>query len=239
MSVVGFDFGTVNCVIAAAQKGGVDVLLNETSSRQTPSMVAFGEKERYLGESANAQFMRNIRNTITDIKRLIGRKWGEKDLQEELKRLSFKVVEMADQELGVEVLYQGEQKVFSLVQVTAMLLQKLKLTAEAALTGRSCKDVVISVPGYWLEGQRRALLNAAQIANLNCLRLINDTTATALGYGIYKTNLSETVPIHVMFIDMGAANTSVSIVEFLKGKLRVISSAYNKILEDVTLMSCL
>jgi heat shock protein 4 len=189
-------------------------------------MVSFGEKERYLGEAANAQYMRNIKNTVNSIKRLIGHKWGEKEVQEELKNLPFKTVELPNHDVGVEVLYAGEVKRFSIVAIAAMLLQKLKLTAETSLSGRQCKDVVISVPGFWTDQQRRALLNAAQIANLNCLRLVNDNTATALSYGIYKTNLSETEPIYVLFLDMGHSSTSVSVVEFLKGKLKVLSSAY-------------
>lgn len=103
MSVIGFDLGNINCTIAAAQKGGVDILTNEVSSRQTPAMVGFGEKERHLGEAAVTQHLRNIKNTITNIKRLLGRKWSEKEVQEEIARLPFKVVQLPDDEIGVEV----------------------------------------------------------------------------------------------------------------------------------------
>jgi len=226
MSVVGFDFGNANCTIAVAQKGGIDVILNEVSSRQTPCMVSFGEKERYIGEPALSQYMRNIKNTIVNIKRILGRKWNEPELQEELKSLPFKAVQLENNEVGVEVMYCFEKKVFTPVQIVAMILQKLKQITEKA-TEKGCCDVVISVPGFWTDFQRRALLDASKIAGLNCLRLLNESTASALGYGIYKTNLSETEPIHVMFVDMGHTATSVCIVEFLKGKLKILSSAYD------------
>eukprot|EP01118_Nematostelium_gracile_P012634 TRINITY_DN4644_c0_g2_i2.p1 TRINITY_DN4644_c0_g2~~TRINITY_DN4644_c0_g2_i2.p1 ORF type:complete len:812 (-),score=307.07 TRINITY_DN4644_c0_g2_i2:23-2458(-) len=228
MSVVGFDLGNTSCTIAAAQKGGVDVLLNEASSRQNPSIVSFGEKERYLGEAANAQYMRNLKNSVTSIKRLIGRKWEEKEAQDEIKQLPFKTLRLPNGDIGVEVMYAGEQKQFSLTAVMAMLLQKLKQVATTALEGRVCKDVVLSVPGFWNDQQRRALLDASRIAGLNCLRLFNDTTATALSYGIFKKTLSETEPLYVAFVDMGHSSTQASVVEFLKGKLRVISTGFER-----------
>jgi len=227
MSVIGFDFGNSSGNVAAAQKGGVDVLMNEVSSRQTPSMVAFGEKERYLGDAALTQHLRNIKNTVTDVKRFLGRKFNDPTVQQEMKTLPLNFVELPNNEIGVQVFYQGEQKTFSLISIAAMELQKLKDVAEKATT-RPCVDVVISVPGYWSDQQRRAMLDASKIANLNCLRLLNETTATAIGYGIYKKDLSDTEPLRVCFVDVGQSTTSVSIVEFLKGKLKVISTAYDQ-----------
>jgi len=227
MSVIGFDFGNSFGNVAAAQKGGVDVLMNEVSSRQTPSMVAFGDKERYLGDAALTQQLRNIKNTITDVKRFLGRQFNDPTVQEEMKSLPFKFAELPNNEIGVSVFYAGEQKTFSLTSIAAMELQKLKDVAEKA-TGRPCVDVVISVPGWYTDQQRRAMLDASKIANLNCLRLVNETTATAIGYGIYKKDLSETEPLRVCFVDVGQSTTSVAIVEFLKGKMKVISTAYDQ-----------
>jgi len=190
-------------------------------------MVAFGEKERYLGDAALTQHLRNIKNTVTDVKRFIGRQFNDPSVQEEMKSLPLKFVELPNNEIGVQVFYQGEQKTFSLVSIAAMELQKLKDVAEKA-TSRPCVDVVISVPGFWTEQQRRAMLDASKIANLNCLRLLNETTATAIGYGIYKKDLSDTEPLRVCFVDVGQSTTSVSIVEFLKGKLKVVSTAYDQ-----------
>lgn len=227
MSVVGIDFGTQYCSIAAAQKGGVDVLTNEVSSRQTSCMVGFGEKERAIGESGLTQFQRNLQNTVANVKRVLGHKWTDQDFQDELKNLYYRTFEKPDHSVGIEVMYGGESKQFTPTAIAAMILQHLKETAEKGL-GKPCKDVVISVPGYWNNHQRRALLDAATISGLNCLRLMNDHTATALQYGIYKTNLSETEPTKVMFIDMGYSNTSVSVVEFVKSGLKVVSTAYDR-----------
>lgn len=227
MSVVGIDFGNSSCVIAVAQKGGIDVITNDVSNRQTPCMVAFGERERYLGESASTQHLRNIKNTINNFKRLLGRKYDEPDVQEEMKTLPFKCIKLEDGTVGVEVMYNNEKKTFSVTAVTGMLLQKLKETTENA-TQKPCVDVVIGVPGWWNDRQRRALLDASKIAGLNALRLMNEITATALSWGIYKTNMSETEPTYVLFYDMGQSQTSVAVVEYLKGKLRIVSSAYDR-----------
>jgi len=229
MSVIGIDFGFQNCSIAVAQKGGVDVLMNEVSSRQTPCMVAFEEKQRAIGEPALTGYLRNIKNTITNIKNLLGCKFSQKEVQEEISRLQYKVIELPNNQIGIEVMYCQEKKIVTPTQIVGMILVKLKEIAERA-TQKPVADVVISVPDFWTEPQRQALLEAANIAGLHCLRLLNDTTASALQYGIYKTNLSETDPIRVMFIDMGASNTLVSIVEFIKGKLRVISKSWDRTL---------
>lgn len=139
-------------------------------------------------------------------------------------------------------MYNNEKKTFSVTAVTGMLLQKLKETTENA-TQKPCVDVVIGVPGWWNDRQRRALLDASKIAGLNALRLMNEITAStifpiqlsilisklaALSWGIYKTNMSETEPTYVLFYDMGQSQTSVAVVEYLKGKLRIVSSAYDR-----------
>jgi len=227
MSVVGIDFGTTNCTIAAAQKGGVDILTNEVSSRTTPSLAAFAEKERFLGEPALTQYQRNIANTITDVKLLIGRKFDEKEVQEFAARSPYKLKELPNKEIGVEVMYAGEKKTFSVVAITAMILQKMRDISTKGV-GKEVKDVVISIPSFWTDAQRRAFLDASRIGGLNALRLIHDNTATALQYGIYKTNLPEKDPLRVMFIDMGSNSTQVSIVDFLKGQLKVVGTTYDR-----------
>lgn len=229
MSVVGIDFGTQNCVIAVAQKGGIDVITNDVSRRQTPCMVAFTDRERCIGEAALTQYQRNIQNTIVNVKNLLGMTGTEADFQEEIKDLPFKITE----DIQIEVLHGGEPKKFTPVALAGMILQKLKEITDQApqVEGKAMKDVVISVPGFWTDHQRRAMIDACSVAGLNCLRLLNDNTATALGYGIYKSNqFSETEPVRVMFIDMGYSNTSVSIVEYTKGKLTVLSTAYDRTL---------
>ncbi|KAN0023908.1 hypothetical protein ACTFIV_008298 [Dictyostelium citrinum] len=223
--VVGFDFGTKNCTIAVAQKGGVDVIANEVSNRLTPSMVSFGEKERYLGESALTNQLRNIRNTITNIKRFIGQEFKTETVQEELKHEMFQSYEMDNGFVGYNVTYAGEQCSFSSEAVLGMLFGKLKKTTEA-FVNNPVRDVVISVPVFWNDYQRRAILNAGSIAGLNIIRLINETTATALSYGIYK-EWSETDATNVLFVDVGDSATSVSAVQYKKGQLKVLGTASN------------
>ena len=163
---------------------------------------------------------------MVNIKRIIGLTGNEEDFKTELKHINYSVSSNNE----IEVIHQGQKRKFSPVQIAAMLLEKVKEIADRApqVQGRPTKDVVVSVPGYWTEFQRRAMLDATRIAGLNCLRLINDHTATALSYGIYKTNLSETEPTKVMFTDMGYANTTVFIVDFVKGKLTVTSCRYDR-----------
>ncbi|GAM25786.1 hypothetical protein SAMD00019534_089610 [Acytostelium subglobosum LB1] len=224
MFVVGFDFGVKNCTIAVAQKGGIDVIANEVSNRLTPSLVSFGEKERYLGEPAQTNYLRNIRNTITNIKRYIGVNF--KDVQQELKQECFSYQELPNGQIGFNVSLCGEQRELTATAVVGMLLGKLKRTTEAYAKA-PLREVVISVPGYWTEYQRRALLNAGQIAGLNITRLMNETTATALSYGIYK-ELPEDNPLKVLFIDVGDASTSVAAVAYKKGQLNVMATAFEK-----------
>lgn len=227
MSVIGVDFGNTNIAIAAAQKGGVDVLANEASNRQTPNMVGFGEKERFMGEAAMTQYTRNIQNTVTNVKLLLGRKFDEPEIQEIIKTSPVKLVELPNKEIGIQVMYAGERKTFTPQQITAMMLQKVVEISEKGTT-KKLNDLVISIPGFWTEKQRRALLDSCSIANINCLGLINDIAATALQYGIFKTNLPEKDPIRVMFIDMGSNHTQVSIVDFVKGSLKVVASAFER-----------
>lgn len=226
MSVVGFDFGHQTSVIAVARGGGIDTIANEVSNRLTPSMVSFGAKERFIGESALNQLIMNFKNTLGSLQTFLGRKFQEKEIQEELKRYPIPSKELPNGEVGFQVQYNGEQTTFSVVQLVSMILYKLKTTTEKELGGRM-SDAAISCPGYFTDAQRRALLAASEIAGINCVRLVNETTATALYWGFYRRDLPENDPIHVMFIDCGYKNTSVSIVDFTKTKIKVLSSAYD------------
>eukprot|EP01102_Stenamoeba_stenopodia_P022965 TRINITY_DN9768_c0_g1_i3.p1 TRINITY_DN9768_c0_g1~~TRINITY_DN9768_c0_g1_i3.p1 ORF type:complete len:496 (+),score=174.82 TRINITY_DN9768_c0_g1_i3:207-1694(+) len=217
MSVVGFDFGHQTSVIAVARGGGIDTIANEVSNRLTPSMVSFGAKERFLGEAAMNQLIMNFKNTLGSLQTFLGRKFSEKEVQEELKRYPVPAKELPNGEVGFQVQYNGEQTTFSVVQLVAMILHKLKTTTEKEIGGRM-SDAAISCPGYFTDAQRRALLHASEIAGINCVRLLNETTATALYWGFYRRDLPENDPIHVMFIDCGYKNTSVSIVDMTKKK---------------------
>eukprot|EP01132_Coremiostelium_polycephalum_P003600 gene3600-4482_t len=225
MFVVGFDFGTKNCTIAVARKGGVDVIANEVSNRLTPSMVSFGEKERYLGEPALTNQLRNIRNTITNIKRYIGRDYNDEQVQKELKGENFNAFELPNGYIGYNVNYLNEPMSVNTESVLGMLFGKLKRTTEAFVNA-PVKEVVISVPVFWNDYQRRAMLDACAVAGLHCLRLVNETTATALSYGIYK-EFSETEATNTLFIDVGDAATTVAAVAYKKGQLQVLKTAFD------------
>ncbi|KAJ2599431.1 adenyl-nucleotide exchange factor sse1 [Coemansia sp. RSA 1722] len=227
MSVVGFDIGNLQSVIAVARNRGIDIVANEVSNRATPTMISFGNKQRYIGESAKNQEMSNFKNTVNALKRLIGRSFDEPEVKEfESQFIGCKLVD-ANGEVGIEVNYLGKPTVFSATQLYAMYLGKLRDTTSKELGG-SISDVVISVPGWYTDRQRRAVQQASKIAGLNCLRVLNDNTAAALGYGITKTDLPEDKSRNVVFVDLGHSSFTVSVVAFKKGELKVKSVAYDR-----------
>jgi len=228
MSVVGVDFGTLNTVIAVARNRGVDVITNEVSNRATPSLVGFGPKSRYLGEPAKTQEISNLKNTVGSLKRLAGRSFSDPDVQIEQDFVSAPLVDINGQ-VGAEVTYLGKKERFTATQLVSMFLSKVKQTASAELK-LPVSDLVMSVPAWFTDAQRRALMDAAEISGLKLLRLMNDTTAAALGYGITKTDLptGDEKSRRVAFVDIGHSNYTVSIVEFRKGELTVKSTAYDR-----------
>lgn len=191
--------------------------------------MSFGQKSRAIGEAAATMQTSNFKNTIGSLKRLIGRTLQDRDVQEYEK--SFINAELVDAkgEVGVKVRFGGEEQVFSATQLMGMYLGRLRDTASKELGGSGVSDVVISVPSWFTDGQRRAMLDAADIAGLNPLRLMNDTTAAALGYGITKTDLPEAEdPRHVVFCDFGHSSYQVAIVAFSKGQLTVLGTAADR-----------
>lgn len=226
MSVIGIDFGNESCYVAVARAGGIETIANDYSLRATPSCVALSGKNRILGVAAKNQMVTNMKNTIYGFKRLLGRKYNDPYVQQELKYLPFRVVQQPNGSIGIKVNYLDEEHVFSPEQITAMLFTKLKDISENALKTK-VNDCVISVPSYFTNAERKALLDAASIAGLNVLRLMNETTATALAYGIYKQDLPapEEKPRNVVFVDCGHASLQVSACAFHKGKLKMLASA--------------
>jgi heat shock protein 4 len=228
MSVVGIDLGTLNSVIAVARNRGVDVIANEVSNRATPSLVGFGPKSRYVGEAAKNQEISNLKNTVSSFVRLAGRSLKDPDVQVEQDFVSAPLIDMGGQ-VGAEVTYLGKKEQFTATQITAMYLTKMKATASVELK-LPVSDVVLSCPVWYTDAQRRALIDAADIAGLKCLRLINDNTAVALGYGITKLDLptAEEKPRRVVFVNIGHSNYTATVVEFRKGELAVKSSAWDR-----------
>uniref|UniRef100_A0A8C8CPB9 Heat shock protein 4 like n=1 Tax=Oncorhynchus tshawytscha TaxID=74940 RepID=A0A8C8CPB9_ONCTS len=206
MSVVGIDVGFQNCYIAVARSGGIETIANEYSDRCTP-----------LGDSL-----------LHGFKKFHGRAFDDPYVQGEKPKLPYSLHKLASGNTGIKVRYLDEDKVFTIEQVTAMLLTKLKETSESALK-KPVVDCVISVPSFFTDAERRSVMDATQIAGLNCLRLINDTTAVALAYGIYKQDLPtpEEKPRNVVFVDLGHSSFQVSISAFNKGKLKVLATAFD------------
>ncbi|KAB1215205.1 Heat shock 70 kDa protein 16 [Morella rubra] len=226
MSVVGFDIGNENCVIAVVKQRGIDVLLNDESKRETPAVVCFGEKQRFLGSAGASSAMMNLKSTISQVKRLMGRRFADPDVQKELKMLPFETFEGPDGGILIRLKYLGESHTFTPVQIMAMLFAHLKEIAEQRLE-MPISDCVIGIPSYFTDLQRRAYLNSATIAGLNPLRLMHDCTATALSYGIYKTDFPSSGPTYVAFVDVGHCDTQVSISSFETGRMRILSHTFD------------
>jgi heat shock protein 4 len=187
---------------------GVDVLLNKESKRETPTLVTFTAKQRQMGTDASHALTTNPKNTISWLKRLMGKRFSDPVVQHDLPDLPYKVVEGPKGECLFEVQYLGKTTHQTAEQLMAAMLVDLKLNAEKE-QGEEVKECVLAVPTFYTEPERHAMLDAAQIAGWNCLRLLNDTTATALAYGIYKTDLPEKDPVNVVFVDIGHAATQV------------------------------
>ncbi|KAI0266665.1 heat shock protein [Gloeopeniophorella convolvens] len=228
MSVVGIDFGSLHSKIGVARHRGIDIITNEVSNRATPSLVSFGPKQRALGEAAKTQEISNFRNTAGSLKRLLGRQVNDVEIQKVEKKFTHVNLVDIDGSVGVQVNYLGEQATFSATQLVGMYFGRLRDIAANELKN-SVSDVVIAIPGWYTDVQRRALLSAATIAGLNPLRLIPDHTAVAFGYGITKSDLPEAAetPRHVVFVDVGHSSLSVAVVAFSKGQLTVKSTAYD------------
>ncbi|XP_038055584.1 97 kDa heat shock protein-like [Patiria miniata] len=226
MAVVGFDIGNSSSYIAVARGGGIETIANEYSDRLTPTIVSFGEKTRILGSAAKTQVISNYKNTVINFKRLMGRQYDDPLLQEELPRILNEKVKRPDGGIGIKVQYMNEKETFTPEQVYAMLLSKLRMTAEANLQTKVV-DCVLSVPQYYTDIERKSILNASTVAGLNCLRIINDTTSAALAYGIYKQDLPapEEKPRVVVFVDMGQSSLQVAVSAFNKGKLKILNVA--------------
>lgn len=226
MSVIGFDIGNLNCFVAVARSGGIETVTNDYSDRCTPAVIAFNEVQRVAGVTAKNQLVMNFKNSITDIKRLIGHKYDDPCIQDELQDKIYKLIRLDNGDIGVTVMYRGETKTFTPEQILAMLITHLKETATVSL-GTKITDCVISVPNYFTDIQRHSVLQAASIAGVNCLKLMNDTSAVALGYGLFKQDLPtpEEKPRHVVFVDMGHSALQISVVAFNKGKMKVLTTA--------------
>lgn len=212
--VIGIDLGTTNSCMAVIDGGDPIVLENSEGKRTTPSVVSFSKTgERLVGDSAKRQAVTNPKNTIYSVKRFMGRKFDE--VQEEIKRVPYKVVRASNGDVAVEVEINGEAKQFSPPEVSAMILSKLKADAEMRL-GEPVTQAVITVPAYFNDSQRQATKDAGKIAGLEVLRIINEPTAAALSYGLDK-NKNEQIAVY----DLGGGTFDISVLEINDGVFEV------------------
>src|SRR6202142_4037032 len=215
--VLGIDLGTTNSCMAVMEGGEPLVLENSEGKRTTPSVVAFTKSgERLVGESAKRQAVTNSRNTVYSIKRFMGRKFDE--VQEEIKRVPYKVVRAANGDAAVQVEVDGKPQQFTPPEISAMILAKLKADAEMRL-GEKITQAVITVPAYFNDSQRQATKDAGRIAGLDVLRIINEPTAAALAYGLEKKG-SGTIAVY----DLGGGTFDVSVLEIGDGVFEVKST---------------
>ncbi len=213
--VIGIDLGTTNSCVAIMSGGDPVVIANAEGSRTTPSVVGITDKnERLVGQIAKRQAITNPENTIFSVKRLMGRKFRSKEVQEAMKRLPYKVVEADNGDAHVEL----RGKRYSPSEISAMILQKMRQTAEDYL-GEKVTEAVVTVPAYFDDSQRQATKDAGQIAGLNVLRIINEPTAASLAYGLDKKK-DERIAVY----DLGGGTFDISILEIGEGVFEVKST---------------
>jgi len=213
--VIGIDLGTTNSCVAVMEGGDPVVIPNSEGGRTTPSMVAFTDSgERLVGQVAKRQAITNPENTLFAIKRLIGRKFNSPEVQSDVKVISYKIVDGKNGDAAVSV----RGKEYSPAEVSAMILQKMRQTAEDYL-GEEVKDAVVTVPAYFNDSQRQATKDAGRIAGLNVLRIINEPTAASLAYGLDKKKEEK-----VAVFDLGGGTFDISILEIGEGVFEVKST---------------
>jgi len=215
--ILGIDLGTTNSCMAVMEGGEPVVLENSEGARTTPSIVAFSKNgERLVGQAAKRQAVTNPQNTVFSVKRFMGRKFSE--VQDELKRVPYKVVAAANGDAHIEVTVNGEAKRFSPPEVSAMILAKLKADAEAKL-GEKITQAVITVPAYFNDSQRNATKDAGKIAGLDVLRIINEPTAASLAYGLDKKS-DEKIAVY----DLGGGTFDICALEIGDGVFQVAAT---------------
>ncbi|GAA0155565.1 Hsp70 family chaperone [Lithospermum erythrorhizon] len=218
-TVIGIDLGTTYSCVGVYKNGHVEIIANDQGNRITPSWVAFTDTERLIGEAAKNQAPLNAERTIFDVKRLIGRKFDDPEVQRDKKMFPYKIVSK-DGKPYIEVkLKDGEIKVFSPEEISAMILQKMKETAESYL-GKTIKDAVITVPAYFNDAQRQATKDAGTISGLNVARIINEPTAAAIAYGLDKKGGE----MNILVFDLGGGTFDVSILSLDNGVFEVLAT---------------
>ncbi|GCA70278.1 chaperone protein DnaK [Microcystis aeruginosa NIES-2519] len=214
--VIGIDLGTTNSCVAVLEGGQPIIVPNSEGGRTTPSIVGFGKAQRLVGQLAKRQAVTNAENTVYSIKRFIGRRW--QDTEVERGRVAYHCQRGRDDTVNIKI----RDREFTPQEISAMILQKLKADAEAYL-GEPINEAVITVPAYFTDAQRQATKDAGMIAGLEVLRIINEPTAAALAYGLDKQNEDQ----HILVFDLGGGTFDVSVLQLGKGVFEVKATAGN------------
>lgn len=220
MVVIGIDLGTTYSAVGIWKNERVEIIANDQGNRTTPSFVAFTETERLIGDAAKNQAAMNPCNTVFDAKRLIGRKFSDEKTKHDIKHFTYNVINKDDKP-NIQVQYLNEQKEFTPEEISAMILVKMKETAENFL-GEKITDAVVTVPAYFNDSQRQATKDAGTIAGLNIKRIINEPTAAAIAYGLDKKIESEK---NILVFDCGGGTHDLSILTIEDGVFEVKSTA--------------
>lgn len=228
MSVVGIDLGCDFSKVAVAHRKKIQIVPNELTKLITPTLTAFTEKERSFGDAALTQAARNYKNTVSQLKRWLGGRADDTTLQQDASFWlpGIETGALSDGRFGLNVNTSQGQMTLAPEQILSGFLGQLKKFTTTFLEGLKVTDCVIACPSYFDDAQRRALLNAAKLAELKVLRLLEEPTAIALNYGILR-NLPENETQRVVFVDVGYASTQVAVVDFVRGKLSVRYKAAN------------
>ena len=217
---IGIDLGTTYSCVAVWQNDRVEIIANDQGNITTPSYVGFTDSERLIGDAAKNQAAMNPTNTVFDAKRLIGRRFSDKQVQSDLKSLSYKVIGKDDKPV-INVKFKQEDKEFQPEEISAMVLTKMKEVAESYL-GKDVKNAVVTVPAYFNDAQRAATKDAGTIAGLNIIRIINEPTAAAIAYGLDKMTDKEQ---KILIFDLGGGTFDVSILAIEEGIFEVKATA--------------
>ncbi|RGB35483.1 heat shock protein 70 family [Rhizophagus diaphanus] len=218
-TVIGIDLGTTYSCVGVYVNGRVEILTNDQGNRITPSYVAFTDDERLIGDAAKNQYSNNPQNTIFDSKRLIGRRFSDKEVQQDIKHFPFKVIDK-DGKPVIQVTVKGEERIFTPEEISAMILGKMKEIAESYL-GKNVTHAVVTVPAYFNDAQRQATKDAGVIAGLNVLRIINEPTAAAIAYDVDKSKGERQILVY----DLGGGTFDVSLLSVEDDVFEVLATA--------------